>query len=173
MPYLEKKALRKIILEKCKKVSICPHCKELNGVVKKAGLLKIIHEKFRGKKNTDPLVKQTIGKFFFIYIWYFVIKYELNLNYLLINIIYFLEAYDSIIENNKELESLIASGLIYNLNPLDVLCLFQKIPEYQIPFLLMNPEVAKPEDMILTRLPVPPLCIRPSVTCEMKAGTYV
>ena len=54
MPYLTKKSLRKKITDLCKKSSTCPHCGAANGVVKKCGLLKISHEKFRNqKKNRD------------------------------------------------------------------------------------------------------------------------
>lgn len=35
----------------------------------------------------------------------------------------------------------------------------------------MNPEAGKPADLILTRLLVPPLCIRPSVVSDLKSGT--
>ena len=56
MAYLTKKAMRKKIIELCKKVSVCPYCDELNGVVKKCGLLKISHERYRNcKKNSEVL----------------------------------------------------------------------------------------------------------------------
>lgn len=35
----------------------------------------------------------------------------------------------------------------------------------------MNPQAGKPSDLILTRLLVPPLCIRPSVVSDLKSGT--
>lgn len=35
----------------------------------------------------------------------------------------------------------------------------------------MNRENALPKDLILTRIPVPPICIRPSVPSDLKAGT--
>ena len=35
----------------------------------------------------------------------------------------------------------------------------------------MNPEAGTPADLILTRLLVPPLCIRPSVVSDLKSGT--
>lgn len=38
---------------------------------------------------------------------------------------------------------------------------------------MINSELAHPKDLILTRLLVPPLCIRPSVSSDFKAGTYV
>lgn len=66
LPYLVRKAFRKQILDKAKKISVCPHCGELNGTVKKCGLLKIVHEKFRSKKSTDPVIVDALGEFFFI-----------------------------------------------------------------------------------------------------------
>lgn len=62
---MTKKAVRKKIIEKCKKINKCPNCKDLNGMVKKitankstggGSVLKIGHEKFRGKKEKDPIV---------------------------------------------------------------------------------------------------------------------
>ena len=35
----------------------------------------------------------------------------------------------------------------------------------------MNGELTHPKDLILTRILVPPLCIRPSVSSDFKAGT--
>lgn len=68
---MTKKSLRKKVIDKCKKANKCPHCKEINGVVKKltgsksglgsAGVLKIVHEKFRGKKDKDPVVQEQMG----------------------------------------------------------------------------------------------------------------
>lgn len=49
--------------------------------------------------------------------------------------------------------------------------LFNRIPTGDICLLLMNPECASPVDLILTRIPVPPICIRPSVLSDLKAGT--
>ncbi|GIY94376.1 DNA-directed RNA polymerase III subunit RPC1 [Caerostris extrusa] len=58
-----------------------------------------------------------------------------------------------------------------NLDPLVVYNLFKRIVDSDIPFFLMNPSVGRPEDLIITKLPVPPLCIRPSVVSELKSGT--
>lgn len=52
-----------------------------------------------------------------------------------------------------------------------VLNLFKRISREDIPLLLMNPEAGTPADLILTRLLVPPLCIRPSVVSDLKSGT--
>lgn len=52
-----------------------------------------------------------------------------------------------------------------------VLNLFKRIPQEDVPLLLMNPEAGTPADLLLTRLLVPPLCIRPSVVSDLKSGT--
>lgn len=49
--------------------------------------------------------------------------------------------------------------------------LFSRIPDCDIQLLLMNSKCASPADLILTRIPVPPNCIRPSVVSDLKAGT--
>lgn len=69
---MTKKAIRKKIVEKCKKTTKCLQCKEVNGFVKKmtasktgtgGSVLKIVHEKFKGK-DKDTIVQTQIGKDF-------------------------------------------------------------------------------------------------------------
>ncbi len=60
-----------------------------------------------------------------------------------------LAEYDDAIENNPELQSMLASGLIHILNPLEVLNIFKQIPDVDIPLLLMDKEAARPTYMIL------------------------
>ncbi|CAH4038171.1 DNA-directed RNA polymerase III subunit RPC1 [Pieris brassicae] len=141
--YLHKKNLRAAVLKKSKTCNKCPHCEALNGVVKKssAGILKIVHEKYRAKKPTDPLVKKVLSEF------------------------------NEAKETNKEIAGIVNSGLIIEMNPLEVQNLFRRIPDEDVPLLGMSVKKSRPEDLILTRLPVPPLCIRPSVASDMKAGT--
>ena len=52
------------------------------------------------------------------------------------------------------------------LNPLRVLELFRRISDEDCGLLALS---GRPEDLILTHVPVPPVCIRPSV--EMDGGT--
>uniref|UniRef100_A0A8C2PGV5 DNA-directed RNA polymerase subunit n=1 Tax=Capra hircus TaxID=9925 RepID=A0A8C2PGV5_CAPHI len=141
LTYLQKRGLKKKISDKCRKKNTCHHCGAFNGTVKKCGLLKIIHEKYKtNKKVMDPIVSS------------------------------FLQSFETAIEHNKEVEPLLGKAQ-ENLNPLVVLNLFKRIPAEDIPLLLMNPEAGKPSDLILTRLLVPPLCIRPSVVSDLKSGT--
>lgn len=76
LSYMTKKSIRKKIIEKCKKINKCPNCKEINGVVKKVpankntgggSVLKIGHEKYKGKKDKDRLVVEQIGKFYYLF----------------------------------------------------------------------------------------------------------
>ncbi|MGH0129208.1 UNVERIFIED_CONTAM: hypothetical protein FKN15_037832 [Acipenser sinensis] len=141
LTYLQKRGLKKKISDKCRKKTICFNCGAFNGPVKKCGLLKIIHEKYKtNKKVVDTVVTD------------------------------FLQSFDIAIEHNKEVESLLGRAQ-ENLNPLVALNMFRRIPSEDVPLLLMNLESGKPADLILTRLLVPPLCIRPSVVSDLKSGT--
>lgn len=58
------------------------------------------------------------------------------------------------------------------LDPLHVLNLFKKIRDADIPLLMVQVESEKhPADLLLSRIPVPPVCIRPSVVSDTRAGT--
>lgn len=57
------------------------------------------------------------------------------------------------------------------LTPVDVLKLFERIPPRDFPLLAMDSKRSQPKDLILTRMLVPPVCIRPSVVSDIKAGT--
>jgi DNA-directed RNA polymerase III subunit RPC1 len=83
----------------------------------------------------------------------------------------YVESFNTAKQFNKELDYLIGKSHEI-LNPLRVLSLFKNIPETDIPLLLMNSDNVQPKDLILTRILVPPLCIRPSVASDFKAGTY-
>ncbi|XP_059158515.1 DNA-directed RNA polymerase III subunit RPC1-like [Physella acuta] len=80
------------------------------------------------------------------------------------------EAFDSAVKANSEISTLMNKNYDV-LNPIIVHELFKRIEDCDIPLLLMNPEVGRPEDLILTRIFVPPICIRPSVVSDLKSGT--
>uniref|UniRef100_V5GVE1 DNA-directed RNA polymerase subunit n=1 Tax=Ixodes ricinus TaxID=34613 RepID=V5GVE1_IXORI len=141
LSYLQKKALHKKIIERCRKQSACHFCGARNGQVKKCGLLKLVHERFKATKKNDAMLAE------------------------------FLEDFDEARGYNPELDSVMGKVTSDILNPLVVLHLFRRILDEDVPLLVMNPKCGRPEDLILTRIPVPPLCIRPSVVSELKAGT--
>lgn len=102
MSYLTKKALRAQILKKAKRYTVCPHCKELNGMVKKGatGILKIVHDKYRSKKNSDLVIDKVLGKL------------------------------KSAKESNRELATMANSALLIDMNPLHA-SIFNKILKIQ------------------------------------------
>lgn len=90
--YLARKALRKQILEKAKKTTKCPNCKDINGTVKKAGMLKIVHEKYKNKKKQESIIEEKL-----------------------------LTDYRYVVEHNKEIKNILqTNGLVYTLNPVQV-----------------------------------------------------
>ena len=142
LTYLQLRSLRKKINTKTKKCHVCMYCSALNGTVKKCGLFKIIHEKYKQvtKKAVNPQIEE------------------------------FYQSFQTAVKHNKEIESLVGRAQ-EDLNPLTVLELFRNIPCDDVPLLIMKSESSRPEDLILTRLIVPPLCIRPSVITDLKTGT--
>ncbi|XP_064623865.1 DNA-directed RNA polymerase III subunit RPC1-like [Lineus longissimus] len=82
----------------------------------------------------------------------------------------FIHSFDDAVEHNKEIEAHL-SKTQEMLNPLIVLNLFRTIPQDELPLLLMSPESGHPENLILQRIPVSPICIRPSVVSDLKSGT--
>ncbi|CAG9841200.1 unnamed protein product [Diabrotica balteata] len=149
LSYMTKKAIRKKINDKCKKNSKCPNCKEQNGFVKKMtakastgnSVLKIVHERNR-EKDKQVLLEDQLNEF------------------------------SVAIDSNPDIKSaLTGSPLGEILTPIDVLKLFERIPENDILLLAMDPRRSQPKDLIFTRLLVPPVTIRPSVVSDLKAGT--
>uniref|UniRef100_A0A8R1XTF5 DNA-directed RNA polymerase subunit n=3 Tax=Onchocerca TaxID=6281 RepID=A0A8R1XTF5_ONCVO len=76
-------------------------------------------------------------------------------------------------QENKELQNLLPKTKFTLLDPLQVQVLFSKIEKEDIPLLMVRSANTPkhPSDVILTRIPVPPCCIRPSVVSEVKSGT--
>jgi DNA-directed RNA polymerase III subunit RPC1 len=157
--------MRKLIHEKAKKATVCPHCGETNGIIKKSGSLKISYEKYRNWKGDNPSILMKLGK-----IW--LMASEVLEESAIDETCFTVSAeLDEAVEKNKEMDAYRRYILIRNLNPQDVLSLFEVIRLEDIPLLMMRPEISSPKDLILTRIAVPPICIRPSVISEVKAGT--
>ncbi|PVU95919.1 hypothetical protein BB561_001508 [Smittium simulii] len=124
----------KSINSKCKKVTYCMYCKGTNGVVKKAGPLKIVHEKFRQKRTANE---------------YDIFKKQLEVasNHVT----------DLKPHINKAQEEL---------TPLRVFQLFQRISDEDCELMGLDRNGGRPEQFLWTAIPVPPVCIRPSVAQE-------
>ncbi|KXN84194.1 DNA-directed RNA polymerase III subunit rpc1 [Leucoagaricus sp. SymC.cos] len=54
---IQRQALSKAVNTMARKCVYCPYCSATNGTVKKAGALKIIHDKFRAKKTAEEMEK--------------------------------------------------------------------------------------------------------------------
>lgn len=131
---LKRMQILKKINEQCKKQRTCLHCHCINGVVKKAGPLKIVHDKFRwiGKKTPDE-------------------KTEFD------------KSFDQAKAAAPELEKFVKKAMD-DLNPLKVLNLFKQIPQSECELLGMDASKGgRPEMYIWREVPAPPVCIRPSV----------
>ena len=60
---IQRQSLSKAVNTLARKTVYCPYCSATNGAVKKAGALKIIHDKFRAKKTAEEMErwKRTFG----------------------------------------------------------------------------------------------------------------
>ncbi|XP_018403555.1 PREDICTED: DNA-directed RNA polymerase III subunit RPC1 [Cyphomyrmex costatus] len=143
--YLMRKSLRKKILISAKKKTQCPNCNSNNGPVKKAGFLKIVHEKYKNLKKTNSIIQEKLTEL--------APKMKCDIEF------------KNMVEQNYRC---VFDQYLY---PNVVQELFNRIPVSDICFLLMDPECATPKDLILRRIPVPPICIRPSILSDLKAGT--
>lgn len=89
--------------------------------------------------------------------------------------LFLLEKFNSAIDVNPEIKNALTANTAVSqiLTPIDVLKLFERIPQDDIPLLAMDPRRSQPKDLVFTRMLVPPVSIRPSVVSDVKAGTYV
>eukprot|EP01133_Synstelium_polycarpum_P012623 gene12623-14818_t len=138
MDVLHRRALFKKIFADCRKKKTCPKCGAVNGTVKKASALKLVHERYKGKNN------EYINEF--------------------------QETFSDAIKANPELKAHIKKAQ-EDLNPLVALNLFRRISYQDTEILDMDPEVGRPERLILTHILVPPVSIRPSVPMDGGSGS--
>lgn len=147
--HLRRQAKHRSIIDACKKISVCPHCGAANGPIKKVPgnqgtrYLLLVH---------DQYAKHELARMQF--------QNELcdeDDNF-------------SLTRRNPELKQA-APKAHQDLDPLTVLNLFRNIPDEDVECLNMRPEHSRPEELILTHLPVPPCCIRPSVAMGVGQGS--
>lgn len=137
-------ALLKAVLAACKKRQAkCPHCGAFNGSVKKVGPTRVVHEKFKllGKKGLSP------------------------------------EGMDLQRDAREGLEALKGDArvaierVVEDITPLRALEIFRAMTPEDIEALDMDPTRSHPERFVVTHVPVPPVCIRPTVVSEGATGT--
>lgn len=83
----------------------------------------------------------------------------------------FHEEFDAANINNPDLKTHLNRAQ-EDLNPLKVLNIFSRISADDCEALGLDPVHGRPENLIWTYLPVPPVCIRPSVAMEGAAGRF-
>ncbi|KAJ1678800.1 DNA-directed RNA polymerase III subunit C1 (rpo31), partial [Spiromyces aspiralis] len=128
---LQLQAIVKSVNAKCSKVTYCPHCNAVNGVVKKGAALKIVHDKFRQKRTAGEQDR-------------------------------FLESMTNAINSIPELRK-VKNKASEEMTPLRVYQLFQRVTAEDCEVMGLDPQIGRPERMLWTAVPVPPVCIRPSV----------
>ncbi|KAI9818667.1 MAG: hypothetical protein M1826_001348 [Phylliscum demangeonii] len=140
---LRRSQLCKKVNLQCRKARTCFRCGATNGVVKKAGIMKIVHDTYH-KYNTSSAAKKRPPPS--------KILFDLS----------FSEAR----KGNNDLEKHVKKAMD-DLNPLRVLNLFRQISSEDCELLGMNPAEGRPEMFIWQVVPVPPVAIRPSVSQDL------
>ena len=138
---LRRVAVCKKVNEQCRKTKECFACGATNGQVKKAGShpLKIVHDQFKTFNSSTAVKKKPPQE---------KVLFDLS----------FEEA-----KKTSEVERHYRKATD-DLNPLRVLSLFQRIRSSDCLLLGMDPQEGRPEMFIWQYIPVPPVCIRPSVS---------
>ncbi|KAI9205133.1 uncharacterized protein BJ171DRAFT_441903 [Polychytrium aggregatum] len=124
----------------CKKATRCPHCNSLNGTVKKVGAMKIVHEKFR-KRTANNVVEERE----------------------------FRERFTNISQLDPALKPHISKAM-EDMTPLTILRLLERISNEDCELMGLDPSTGRPELFLWTALPVPPVCIRPSVGVDASSS---
>jgi len=138
---IARRAICKKIIDKCKRCVVCHYCGGINGVVKKIGAMRIIHDRFRGGgAKREDAHKEHLAMF------------------------------EEAGKVNKDMRQFVPRAMD-DLNPLRTLQLFSAIPSEDVELLDMDGDVGRPERLILTHVLVPPVCIRPSVVIDATLGS--
>ncbi len=145
-------ALLREVWEKSRKSKRCPHCEAVNGTVKKVGALRIVHyplgNKPPAKKRDDDDDDDDFNDR--------VALYD--------------PVFKAAMAANAEIRRHITKAAD-DLNPQRVLHLFERIPSEDVLLLDMSPDIGRPERLIVRNLPVPPLCVRPTVMQDANLGS--
>jgi DNA-directed RNA polymerase III subunit RPC1 len=147
MDNLQKTGIARKIMEECRKKKTCPDCKAVNGTVRKVAghPLKIIHKRYDAfDKSVAKTKKAPPGK------------------------LEFDQSFETAKAANAEIDKHVKKA-VDDMHPLRVLNIFKKISDEDCELLAMIPEDARPEMLIWEYVPVPPVCIRPSVMQEAGA----
>ncbi|ORY65285.1 RNA polymerase Rpb1 [Pseudomassariella vexata] len=142
MDNMRRTAILKKINETCRKCKSCPYCGDVNGQIRKAGALKLVHDKFVTFNKSTSQKKMTPQA-----------KIDFDNS--------FAEAK----KHNTDLDKHVRKAM-EDLNPLRVLNLFKQVSATDCELLGLDPVEGRPEMFLWQYLPAPPVCIRPSVAQE-------
>lgn len=145
------------VWEKSRKVKICPYCSSVNGTVKKVGAMRIIHYPMGNKppaKKKDEEEEED----------------EEDEEDAEERFARFDPMFRNAMRASADLKKHINKAAD-DLNPLRALDIFERIPNDDVQLLDMDPDIGRPERLIIQHLPVPPLCVRPTVCQDPSAGS--
>jgi DNA-directed RNA polymerase III subunit RPC1 len=136
---LKRTALLQEIRKDCMKTKTCYSCGSINGEIKKAGVLKLVHDKYNAYNKSTSLKKVAPES---------KIKFD--------------NSFSQATLHNPELEKHLRKTY-EDLNPLYVINLFKRMSHDDCELVGINSTEGRPELFIWQYLPAPPICIRPSV----------
>jgi DNA-directed RNA polymerase III subunit RPC1 len=134
---LQKAAIFKKVIDRCKKSKHCPYCHVANGTVKKITgipMLQIIHAKYKMKHMEDELDA-------------------------------LLEQLQNAMKRNRDVVSSL-SNAVEDLLPTRALDLLKNVSDEDCEVMWIDPLIGRPENLILQNILVPPVPIRPSVAMD-------
>lgn len=146
MDNLKRSSIIKRINEQCRKAKTCPYCGDIQGVIRKLSVMKLVHDKYvaynksTAQKKVAPESKVV-----------FDASFEQAKRYL------------------PDLEKHSRKAMD-DLNPLRVLNLFKAITPSDTELLGLDPAEGRPEMFLWQYIPAPPICIRPSVQQETSSN---
>lgn len=140
---LQKMAIVKAIYDRCRKVTTCPHCSSTNGIVKKVGIMKIVHEKYRHAQKGKSVDEETEQ---------------------------FKKSLASALSSSQDVK-IHASKAQDDISPLRALELFKRCSDEDCELMGVQVPDCRLEDYLWTSIPVPPSCIRPSVQMTLEGGS--
>lgn len=138
---LFKKEYRKSIIKECQKVTRCPYCGALNGKVKKIQNItgfRIVHERYTPQKKCDETAPEILEHY---------------------------NSFKTAISYNDEIEPLLSKSDEI-ITPLVAYHILSSIQPEDLPIIWMDEDLCAPQNLIFTKFPVPPVCIRPTVASD-------
>ena len=142
---LRKGVICKKIAADCRKIKVCPYCSAFNGLVKKVPghPVKMIHNRFAVYTSSNAKNKKKPDA---------MVAFEES----------FMEAKKASAEVERHFRR-----AADDLTPLRVINILKKVPSMDVELLGMDPHSGgRPEHMLWTHIPAPPVAIRPSVAQE-------